>query len=233
MRPKREEYGSMKHKKMIYECYLFFEDEVVDKRLHYERYLSIALLLILLKQPFYLRNMAHLEQLLNLLKVIFDEVEREPSDQDDAGCKNFLEALQTARSDDEALIQKLRQNAIRNGKIKIEFIMLSLSLSCSKADLNGTEVTYATMLDIGNLMLAGCDPTYFWQSFNPPTDTKLPTQMSNQGSKLVARFSEVNKSRGRSMIILHTDQNLVLYTTDFSTDSANRYFESYRTRKLL
>ena len=56
---------------MIYECYLFFEDEVVDKGLHHEGYLSIALLLILLKQPFYLRNMAHLEQLLNLLKVIF------------------------------------------------------------------------------------------------------------------------------------------------------------------
>ena len=56
---------------MIYEYYLFFEDEVVDKGLHYEGYLSITLLLILLKQPFYLRNMAHLEQLLNLLKVVF------------------------------------------------------------------------------------------------------------------------------------------------------------------
>ncbi|WKA02150.1 hypothetical protein VitviT2T_020371 [Vitis vinifera] len=85
-------------------------------------------------------------------RVIFYDVESEPSDQDDAGCKNFLEALQTA----------------------------------------STEVTYATMLDIGNLMLAGCDPTYFWQSFNPPTDTILPTQMLNQGSKLVARFSEKN-----------------------------------------
>ena len=30
--------------------------------------------------------------------------------------------------------------------------MLSLSLLCSKADLNSTGVTYATMLDIGNLM---------------------------------------------------------------------------------
>ena len=103
---------------MIYECYLFFEDEVVDKRLHYEGYLSIALLLILLKQPFYLRNMSHLEQLLNLLKVIFYDVESEPSDQDDAGCKNFLEALQTARSDDETLLQKLRQMLLEMGKSK-------------------------------------------------------------------------------------------------------------------
>ena len=153
------------------------------------------------------------------------------SDQDDAGCENFSKTLQMARPYDEAILQKLKQVPLemenRNG------IYNALSLSCSKADLNSTGVTYATMLDIGNLMLAGCDPTYFWQSFNPPTDTILPTQMLNQGSKLVARFSEVNNSRGRSMIILHTDQNLVLYTTDFSTDSANRYFESYRTRKLL
>ena len=103
---------------MIYECYLFFEDEVVDKGLHYEGYLSITLLLILLKQPFYLRNMAHLEQLLNLLKVIFYDVESEPSDQDDAGYKNSLEALQTAKSEDEALLQKLRQMLLEMGKSK-------------------------------------------------------------------------------------------------------------------
>ena len=62
--------------------------------------------------------MAHLEQLLNLLKVIFDDVESKPSDQDDAGCKNFLEALQMARSDDEALLQKLRQMLLEMGKSK-------------------------------------------------------------------------------------------------------------------
>ncbi|WKA03677.1 hypothetical protein VitviT2T_021776 [Vitis vinifera] len=52
-----------------------------------------------LLNPLYLRNVAHLEQLLNLLKVIFDDVENKPSDQDDASCKNFLEALQTASID--------------------------------------------------------------------------------------------------------------------------------------
>ena len=142
-----------------------------------------------------------------------------------------------ARPDEEAILQKLKQVPLemenRNGIYNALSLSLSLSLSCSKADLNSTGVTYATMLDIGNLVLAGCDPTYFWQSFNPPTDTILPTQMLNQGSKLVARFSEVNNLSGRSMITLHTDQNLVLYTTDFSMDSANPYFESYRTRKWL
>ena len=89
------------------------------------------------------------------------------------------------------------------------------------------------MLDTGNLVLAGHDSTYLWQNFNHPIDTILPTQMLNQGSKLATRFSEVNYPSGRSMIILQTDQNLALYTTDFSMDSANPYFESYRTRKWL
>ena len=82
------------------------------------------------------------------------------------------------------------------------------------------------------LVLAGRDSTYLWQSFTHPTDTILPTQMLNQGSKLVARFLEVNHSSGKSMITLHTDQNLVPYTTDFSMDSINSYSESYKTRKF-
>ena len=89
------------------------------------------------------------------------------------------------------------------------------------------------MLDIGNLVPASHDSTYLWQKFNHPTDTILSTQILNQGSKLAARFSEVNYPNGRSMIILHTDQNLVLYAIDLSMDSANPYFELYRTRKLL
>ena len=70
-------------------------------------------------------------------------------------------------------------------------------------------------------MLASHDSTYLWQSFNHPTDTILPTQILNQGIKLIALFSEVNRSSGRFMIILHTDWNLVLCTTDFPMDSAN------------
>ena len=89
------------------------------------------------------------------------------------------------------------------------------------------------MLDVGNLVPASHDSTYSWQKFNHPIDTILPTRILNQGSKLAALFSEVNYPSGKSMIILHTDQNLVFYTTDFSIDSANPYFESYRTRKLL
>ena len=41
-----------------------------------------------------------------------------PSDQDDVGCKNFPEALQMARPDDEAFLQKLRQMLLEMGKSK-------------------------------------------------------------------------------------------------------------------
>ena len=41
-----------------------------------------------------------------------------PSDQNDAGCKNFPKALQMARPDDEALLQKLRQMLLEMGKSK-------------------------------------------------------------------------------------------------------------------
>ncbi|GMH04119.1 hypothetical protein Nepgr_005958 [Nepenthes gracilis] len=51
------------------------EDEYVKRRQHQEEKLSIALLLHLLNQPLYLRSIAHLEQLLNLLEVIIDHAE--------------------------------------------------------------------------------------------------------------------------------------------------------------
>ncbi|XP_023545877.1 E3 ubiquitin-protein ligase UPL2-like isoform X2 [Cucurbita pepo subsp. pepo] len=47
----------------------------VEHNLQSEGYLSIALLLGLLNQPLYLRSIAHLEQLLNLLEVIIDNAE--------------------------------------------------------------------------------------------------------------------------------------------------------------
>ena len=39
-----------------------------------------------------------------------------PSDQDDAGCKNFPKALQMARPDNKAILQKLRQMLFEMGK---------------------------------------------------------------------------------------------------------------------
>lgn len=50
-----------------------------DRKQHEEGYISIALLLSLLNQPLYLRSIAHLEQLLNLLEVIIDNAENKTS----------------------------------------------------------------------------------------------------------------------------------------------------------
>ena len=65
------------------------------------------------------------------------------------------------------------------------------------ADVAGNGVAYAAMLDTGNFVLASKDPTILWESFDHPTDIILPTQVLNQGSKLVARSSDTNYSSGR------------------------------------
>ncbi|PPR94337.1 hypothetical protein GOBAR_AA26326 [Gossypium barbadense] len=66
-----------------------------------EGYISIVLLLSLLNQPLYLRSIAHLEQLLNLLDVIIDHAERKPlsSEKSKASSTEQKPALQISMSD--------------------------------------------------------------------------------------------------------------------------------------
>ncbi|XVF36563.1 hypothetical protein REPUB_Repub19eG0068300 [Reevesia pubescens] len=68
-----------------------------------EEYISIALLLSLLNQPLYLRSIAHLEQLLNLLDVIIDHVERKPlsSEKSRASSSEQIPASQISTSDSD------------------------------------------------------------------------------------------------------------------------------------
>ncbi|XP_057953544.1 G-type lectin S-receptor-like serine/threonine-protein kinase LECRK3 [Malania oleifera] len=80
-------------------------------------------------------------------------------------------------------------------------------------------VAYAAVLDVGNLVLVSNDSVILWQSFDHPTDTILPTQVLNLGTKLVARFSENNFSSGRFELPFQNDGNLVLYTRAFPLDS--------------
>ncbi|KAF8396074.1 hypothetical protein HHK36_017686 [Tetracentron sinense] len=91
-----------------------------------------------------------------------------------------------------------------------------------KAEPMDTGVTYAAMLDTGNLVLANKDSVNLWGSFEEPTDTILPTQILEQGNRLISRQSQMDYSRGRFQFKLQTDGNLVLYTTAFPTD--NVYF---------
>ncbi|KAK0603495.1 hypothetical protein LWI29_005573 [Acer saccharum] len=85
----------------------------------------------------------------------------------------------------------------------------------------GGEVAYGAMLDTGNFVLAGRDSVNLWGSFDMPTYTILPTQMMNQGTKLIGRISSSNYSSGRFMFTLQTNGNLLLYTTKYPTLEVN------------
>ena len=58
-----------------------------------------------------------------------------------------------------------------------------------------------------------------WQSFDNPTDTMLPTQKMSLGSKLVARYLEMNYSNGRFQFTLKLGGNLVLQTRAYPMDN--------------
>ncbi|CAL8998540.1 unnamed protein product, partial [Prunus brigantina] len=73
------------------------------------------------------------------------------------------------------------------------------------------------MLDTGNFVLANQNSTILWGSFDQPTDTIIPAQALNNGSRLFARYTATNYSRGRFMFTLSSG-NLMLYTTSFPQD---------------
>nr|POE58928.1 g-type lectin s-receptor-like serine/threonine-protein kinase lecrk2 [Quercus suber] len=87
-----------------------------------------------------------------------------------------------------------------------------------KADLAGPGVAYAAVLDTGNFVLASQNSSLLWQSFHYPTDTMLPSQTLSLGSKLVARYSEMNYSNGRFQFQLNTTGSLVLQTRAYPMD---------------
>ncbi|RWR77825.1 Protein kinase domain-containing protein [Cinnamomum micranthum f. kanehirae] len=83
-------------------------------------------------------------------------------------------------------------------------------------------VTSAAMLDTGNFVLKGSlNISYFWQTFNEPTDTILPTQVLEFSGKLSSRLTESSFSNGRFQLRLLNDGNLVLNTVGFPTERAN------------
>ena len=82
----------------------------------------------------------------------------------------------------------------------------------------GTGVAHAAMLDTGNFVLATANSSSLWESFSHPTDTILPSQTLYQGSRLYARYTSTNYSRGRFMFAVQKVGNLMLYTTNFPQD---------------
>ncbi|KAL3747773.1 hypothetical protein ACJRO7_016563 [Eucalyptus globulus] len=91
------------------------------------------------------------------------------------------------------------------------------------ADPNGGElwypsptvagIAYAAMLDTGN---------FSYQ----PTDTILPTQRLVNGTKVNARYSEMNYSTGRFHFMLGVDGNLAFYASPNPWDASDIYWVS-------
>ncbi|XP_056162578.1 G-type lectin S-receptor-like serine/threonine-protein kinase LECRK3 [Syzygium oleosum] len=68
-----------------------------------------------------------------------------------------------------------------------------------------TGAAYAAMLDTGNFVLTSQNNVDLWGTFSQSTDTILHTQQLDLGSKVRARYSEVNYSAGRFHLILQDD----------------------------
>ncbi|KAK4283648.1 hypothetical protein QN277_000576 [Acacia crassicarpa] len=91
---------------------------------------------------------------------------------------------------------------------------------------NGTD--HAAMLDTGNFVLVGHESQNLWQSFDHPSDTILPGQVLHSPAQLVSRYSQNNFSRGKFLLRLQDDGNLVLWTTHYPMTLANiPYWESH------
>ncbi|KAL3747785.1 hypothetical protein ACJRO7_016575 [Eucalyptus globulus] len=104
------------------------------------------------------------------------------------------------------------------------------------ADPNGGElwspsptvagIAYASMLDTGNFVLVGQNYVNLWETFSQPTDTMLPTQQLDQGTKVNARYSEMNYSTGRFHFKLGDDGNLAFYATRDPWVASDTYWVS-------
>ncbi|XP_062225224.1 G-type lectin S-receptor-like serine/threonine-protein kinase LECRK4 [Phragmites australis] len=83
----------------------------------------------------------------------------------------------------------------------------------SLQDPTGTEVwnpqsvvaAYATMLDVGNFVLAAADGSTKWETFNNPTDTILLTQVLTPPKMLRSRIIATDYSSGRFLLNLQNN----------------------------
>ncbi|KAK3439493.1 hypothetical protein EUGRSUZ_C04371 [Eucalyptus grandis] len=87
-------------------------------------------------------------------------------------------------------------------------------------------IAYAAMLDTGNFVLVSQNHVNLWETFSQPTDTLLPTQQLDQGTKVNARYSEMNYSAGRFHFKLGDDGNLAFYATPDPWVASDTYWDS-------
>ncbi|KAK7843047.1 g-type lectin s-receptor-like serine/threonine-protein kinase rlk1 [Quercus suber] len=90
-------------------------------------------------------------------------------------------------------------------------------------------VSYGVMSNTGNFVLQDSNSNNLWESFNKPTDTLLPSQIVERSAGVVlnSRQSETNFSKGRFLLKLQDDGDLVLNSINLPTDNPNDpYYKS-------
>lgn len=90
--------------------------------------------------------------------------------------------------------------------------------------MDNSEIAYAALLNTGNFVLISTESATAWGSFGDPTDTMLPTQTLERGSKLTSRLTADDYSIGKFELSLQTDGNLVLYTMARPASNNNRAY---------
>ena len=94
---------------------------------------------------------------------------------------------------------------------------------------NVNTAAYASMLDTGTFILSSADTGTIWQSLESPTDTILPGQVLSQVSTVYAKITEEDYSRGRFVLTLQVDGNLVLNPVAYPTAAKYRAYWSTET----
>ncbi|KAK3439478.1 hypothetical protein EUGRSUZ_C04351 [Eucalyptus grandis] len=87
-------------------------------------------------------------------------------------------------------------------------------------------VAHAAMLDTGNFVLVSQNYVNLWETFSQSTDTILPTQQLDQGTKVNSHYSEMNYSTGRFHFKLGDDGNLAFYATSNPWLASDTYWVS-------
>ncbi|KAJ7982157.1 Receptor-like protein kinase 1 [Quillaja saponaria] len=102
-----------------------------------------------------------------------------------------------------------------------------------KAEFIIGSISYASMLDTGNFILAYQNSSYARESFKNPTDTILPTQILETGQKLLSHQTPSNFSKGRMffnesgyLYILKRNGNIVNLTSGNIAPARDFYYRA-------